>query len=642
MSLPGLLASEALPNALPAARRRVWAARFLPESIVEHYATASRIISASLPAAHPRIREVPSEYIAVVPLDAGDRNEASHVTGSFGYVSSCYKAIHTEDGFAYALRRVDGVRAPTHLMDAVTAAWKAVTHPGIVRLRRIFSTSVAGPGVLFFVHDFHAGAVSLSTIAFAGGAPLPEQRLWSMIVQLVGALRATHDAGLSLRGFTLNHVLLTGHGRVRIAGAGVLDVLESDAKKSIAEWQQADMLALGHAVLSLASGMNSHTSPMEACVDAIASRYSEPLQRLVFHLLSAPTTAAIVSHLIAPQIAAELDAMYDHADALDELLAREYANGRAVRSLVKLGFVNERPVHDSDSAWAETGDRYLLKLFRDFLFHQVTDEGRAVLDVAHVADALNRLEEGTSDRIALSSRDGHTLLVASYAQLKAALQSAFDDLRSSAATSAAAAGPQAGVPPAVAAARRARGGYTRVSMRQPAMPLYGAPINAHSAAYSAAAMLAESVAAATAAGSASADAMGMMQAGSDGSSGMMGMPFYGNALSSGSDMDASNFYGGMPGMDAATAAAAFAMFGGGMPGVGSDGSMPEGGGSGGFSPAAMFHHMMNAGAHVGSGAEAETVGDTDAAACYDDSEAAEPRVDFNVSAPEFQPSWAAR
>ncbi|RYE96096.1 MAG: hypothetical protein EOO41_04975 [Methanobacteriota archaeon] len=267
-----------------------------------------------------------------------------------------------------------------------------------------------------------------------------------------------------------------------------------------------------------------------------------------------------------------------------------------------------------------------------------------------MADALNRLEEGTSDRIALSSRDGHTLLVASYAQLKAALQSAFDDLRTSAATSAAAAGPQTGVPPAVAAARRARGGYTRVSMRQPAMPLYGAPINAHAAAYSAAAMLAESVAAATAAGSSSADAMGgMMQAGGDGASSMMGgmgMPYYGNAHSGGSDMDASSFYAGMPGMpgmDAATAAAAFAMFGGGMPVAGSDGSMPDVSG-GAFSPAAMFHHMVHAGTHASSAAEAEGAGDADATgAYYDDSAAAaEPRVDFNVSAPEFQPSWAAR
>ena len=25
-----------------------------------------------------------------------------------------------------------------------------------------------------------------------------------------------------------------------------------------------------------------------------------------------------------------------------------------------------------DQAWAETGDRYMLKLFRDYIFHQVT------------------------------------------------------------------------------------------------------------------------------------------------------------------------------------------------------------------------------------------------------------------------------
>ena len=45
-------------------------------------------------------------------------------------------------------------------------------------------------------------------------------------------------------------------------------------------------------------------------------------------------------------------------------------NGRLLRLLVKLGFVNERPEGDVDAQWAETGDRYLLKLLRDHVFHQ--------------------------------------------------------------------------------------------------------------------------------------------------------------------------------------------------------------------------------------------------------------------------------
>jgi hypothetical protein len=38
-------------------------------------------------------------------------------------------------------------------------------------------------------------------------------------------------------------VLITGHDRVRLTGAGVLDVLEADSKKPL-----ADMQALSHAL----------------------------------------------------------------------------------------------------------------------------------------------------------------------------------------------------------------------------------------------------------------------------------------------------------------------------------------------------------------------------------------------------------
>ena len=50
----------------------------------------------------------------------------------------------------------------------------------------------------------------------------------------------------------------------------------------------------------------------------------------------------------------------------------EYDNGRLLRLLLKLGTLNERPDQGGGTGeWAETGERYILKLFRDYLFHQV-------------------------------------------------------------------------------------------------------------------------------------------------------------------------------------------------------------------------------------------------------------------------------
>ena len=44
-----------------------------------------------------------------------------------------------------------------------------------------------------------------------------------------------------------------------------------------------------------------------------------------------------------------------------------------------------------DPAWSETGDRYMLKLFRDYLFHQVDENGAPWVDMAHIIMCLNKV-----------------------------------------------------------------------------------------------------------------------------------------------------------------------------------------------------------------------------------------------------------
>ena len=45
-----------------------------------------------------------------------------------------------------------------------------------------------------------------------------------------------------------------------------------------------------------------------------------------------------------------------------------------------------------DPSWSETGDRYLIKLFRDYLFHQVTETGEPWLDMSHIVSSLNKVK----------------------------------------------------------------------------------------------------------------------------------------------------------------------------------------------------------------------------------------------------------
>jgi PAB-dependent poly(A)-specific ribonuclease subunit 3 len=44
-----------------------------------------------------------------------------------------------------------------------------------------------------------------------------------------------------------------------------------------------------------------------------------------------------------------------------------------------------------DPRWSETGDRYIIKLFRDYVFHQVDERGRPIVSLSHVLSCLNKV-----------------------------------------------------------------------------------------------------------------------------------------------------------------------------------------------------------------------------------------------------------
>jgi PAB-dependent poly(A)-specific ribonuclease subunit 3 len=68
----------------------------------------------------------------------------------------------------------------------------------------------------------------------------------------------------------------------------------------------------------------------------------------------------------------EMDGVHASMDQMHDSLMGVYESGKALRLLLKLAFVNERPEFGIDQRWSELGDCYILKLFRDlgeFLIH---------------------------------------------------------------------------------------------------------------------------------------------------------------------------------------------------------------------------------------------------------------------------------
>lgn len=107
--------------------------------------------------------------------------------------------------------------------------------------------------------------------------------------------------------------------------------------------------------------------------------------------------------MIGARFYTQLDTAQVQLDILENELAKELENGRLFKLLVKVATINERPELNMEPTWAETGDRYMLKLFRDYVFHQVTADGRPWLDLAHVVACLNKLDSGSQDKVEISN-----------------------------------------------------------------------------------------------------------------------------------------------------------------------------------------------------------------------------------------------
>src|SRR5690606_33905751 len=105
------------------------------------------------------------------------------------------------------------------------------------------------------------------------------------------------------------------------------------------------------------------------------------------------------THFITP-----FDQALHESDTLRSELSTSLENGRIARLMMKLAIINERPEFNGDPEWSENGERYTLKLFRDYVFHQVDAAGQPVVDLGHIISCLNKLDAGTDERVCLTSR----------------------------------------------------------------------------------------------------------------------------------------------------------------------------------------------------------------------------------------------
>lgn len=253
-------------------------------------------------------------------------------------------------------------------------------------------------------------------------------------MQVANAIRAVHSANLAVRTIDPTKIILTGANRVRINACGILDVTEYSPNQSLEDLQLDDLRDLGSLICSLASSSictRIDPNSLAKGIEYIKQFYSTELNEVISYLLGSTNDPVTIDGLLRTVWSHGLDEMtkvFNHNDLLEECLCRELENGRLVRLMTKLGFINERPEFDHDPNWSETSERYLLKLFRDYVFHQVDSHGKPVTDLSHVLVCLNKLDASSDERITLISRDDQTCAIVSYAEIRRIMDSAFRDL----------------------------------------------------------------------------------------------------------------------------------------------------------------------------------------------------------------------
>ncbi|KAK4222342.1 PAB-dependent poly(A)-specific ribonuclease subunit PAN3 [Podospora fimiseda] len=405
---------------------------FMPQAMREDiqkklYATQLVVPSTALPNI--------GEWYTLSPLDTSNKKNPT----SFGYPSWLYKAYNARVAHYFALRRLEGFGLSSQLPLQKMNEWRKIRHPHIVSLHEAFTTRNFNDNSLVFVYDYYPCSKTLQEHYFPAGryksVVVSEDVLWSYISQITAALKMIHSHNLAARCIELSKIIVD-NSRIRLAACGILDVTRFGLdNKPMQQLQQEDLFKFGSVMFALASG-GTIPLPNDAAKarDLLNPKLSEKLKDTIVWLispprsLSEPKTLEEFASTIALQLCDYIQTAGLDNDEKGRILKMEVENGRIARLTMKLNAVLERGDLGLVKDWSEVGERYHLKLFRDYVFHRVDADGNPDLSIGHMISCLNKLDAGTEEHIQLITRDSETLIITTYREVRALLNRAFNEL----------------------------------------------------------------------------------------------------------------------------------------------------------------------------------------------------------------------
>jgi len=479
--LPGAAGTAGSGISVAASMRALNAPRpaslFMDETLRQRLAQESHLGVVRLQPDDPTFGELPAQldsdrYHSLLPLPTDpvpDGYDHESLYGRTHGGSVCYKVTSAVDGRTYVVKRLLGCylsddvarpllqpwlefqrqygsgSAPLSVHASQSKPWNAgPAHPNVVALRSWFCTRDFGDAksVLCLVYDYHPAAGALHPSE--DGQSLPLEVIWNYIVQLATTIHALHENDMTAGSQMLlpGRVLVTGDHRVRLSCCGLSEVLSGKplSPSELSTSQSRDLRNLGHLILGwIGKGSSqlhsaSRSSSPRRCgeldksliEEEIRGKFPVDLVKLLEHcLLDAESTAeSLLKHHLTPHLSSALTSSRVQEDYLENELRHELQNGRLFRLMVKLGFVTERP----DDDWSSTGDRYMLSLFRDLVFHSQVGFDVPNINWGHVIHQLNKLDAGVEEKTLLSARNGDALMIVKYSDLKRCVDESYAEL----------------------------------------------------------------------------------------------------------------------------------------------------------------------------------------------------------------------
>eukprot|EP00108_Taenia_solium_P012327 TsM_000830900 transcript=TsM_000830900 gene=TsM_000830900 len=381
-------------------------------------------------------------YTSVSPME-----NAPLPSRSLGLSTQCFRAWCPRLCRHVVLRRVILEPSKTISRDACFLANElcGAKDSSVLRLQDVVPVQEFRDNSVLFVYEFLPCARTLGDIFMMEQTKssdrviytdmLQERTAWLLLVQLTQAIRFAHKTfHRSVDVLDPSKILIQDGTRLFVNCFGLKDVVNHPTvDNQTTESKVKDFIALGKLMLGAIVGTGLAFEKPTEYLPLLDRAVSQELRNLIRDLLSGSVNT------VDALVMATADHVYDNLDAADTLARHlerhalnEVSNGRLFRLVCKLNSVIERQdtraSKHNEPEWSETDDRYMLKLFRDYVFHQVDHNGAPYLDLAHIVSSLNKVEAGSGENVCLVSRKGEKVIIVTYAEIRDWLDKSFSHL----------------------------------------------------------------------------------------------------------------------------------------------------------------------------------------------------------------------